>query len=210
MHSNCMMKSALFFGVFIFLIISSIAQSNSDQPKLDSLMDLEFKRIMNSPIQLNGTKYESLGLLFEKAEANNYNLKNKVCFINFWFAACAPCIAELKGLNELYKKLHGTPDFRFISFTFEKQATIEKFRKEHNVAFESISLTEEECRKLILSNGYPFNLLIDQSGIINGVYSGSLGNEMESQKYFSEKILPKINQMLANLKYSNPLLDKLN
>lgn len=204
------MKSGLYFVVFIFLVTSSIAQSNSDKHKQDSLMESEFKRIMNLPNQFNGRKYESLSLLFEKAEANNYDLKNKVCFINFWFASCAPCIAELKGLNELYKKLHGIPDFRFISFSFEKPAAIEKFRKAHNVLFESISITEEECSKLILSTGYPFNLLIDQNGIINGVYLGSLGNEMESQKYFSETIFPKINQMLANLKYPNSMLNKLN
>lgn len=198
------MKSLLLIFGVAFLITPSMGQSNSRQPNLDSLKELEFKRLMNLPTQLNGTKYEPLSLLFEKAGSNNYDLKNKVCFINLWFASCAPCISEIKGLNALYKKLENNPGFRFISFTFENQATIEKFREEYNIAYESISVTMEDCKNLTLSTGFPFNILIDQNGIINGVYMGSLGNETQSSRFFAEKILPKIEEVLAKSKNTEP------
>ena len=42
------------------------------------------------------------------------SLKGKVVFLNFWATWCPPCIAEMPGINELYKSFSNREDIEFI------------------------------------------------------------------------------------------------
>ena len=37
-------------------------------------------------------------------------LRGKVTLINFWFESCAPCMAEMPALNDLYLKYQNHPE----------------------------------------------------------------------------------------------------
>ena len=56
-------------------------------------------------------------------------LLSKVTFINFWFEAYAPCIAEFQALQKFYVTNKSRKEFQFISITFEPDSTIERVRK---------------------------------------------------------------------------------
>ena len=67
-------------------------------------------------------------------ECSNETLKGKVVFINFWFAACAPCMAEMDELNKLFEKFKQNKNFEFVSFTFEKSKKIALIKKKFKIA----------------------------------------------------------------------------
>ncbi len=47
-------------------------------------------------------------------------LRGKVIFINFWATWCPPCIAEMPGINELYKDVEQDDDIVFIMLSIDK------------------------------------------------------------------------------------------
>ena len=88
-----------------------MGQTFSDQER-DSINKAFFeahdksnRELINKPFTLPFS-YTDRGEIID----NNY-LKGKTVFINFWFEACAPCIAEFEAFNEMYTKLKGNPNF---------------------------------------------------------------------------------------------------
>lgn len=84
--------------------------------------------------------------------------------ISFFFAECAPCIAEVPTLNA-YAREHG--DMNFVAITYEDAATARQFVKERglswNVLYDGQALTDT------LGIGiYPTLMLIDPSGRVAG------------------------------------------
>ncbi|UAB84407.1 TlpA family protein disulfide reductase [Zunongwangia sp. SCSIO 43204] len=47
-------------------------------------------------------------------------LKGKVIFMNFWATWCPPCVAEMPGINQLYKDLENDKDIAFIMLSLDK------------------------------------------------------------------------------------------
>jgi len=56
-------------------------------------------------------------------------LRSKITFVNFWFEACAPCLAEFQALEKFYNKNKSRENFLFISITYEPDSVIERVRK---------------------------------------------------------------------------------
>jgi peroxiredoxin len=92
-------------------------------------------------------------------------LLGKAYYINFWFEGCHPCMEEMDSLNALNNKLKNTKN-EFISFTFEKLKDIARIRKERKLNFKIISVSDEECRRLNLGNGFPTHIVVDKNGNI--------------------------------------------
>jgi peroxiredoxin len=92
------------------------------------------------------------------------DLKGKVVVLNFWFPQCQPCVMEMPELNTLVKK-YKDDNVVFISVTFEKKETVQKFLS--NRDFNYLHITDN---KTILSDygvsTFPTHLLIDQNGEI--------------------------------------------
>lgn len=91
------------------------------------------------------------------------DLKGKPLVINFWFATCVPCIAEMPVLNELKEKYANT-NVVFLSMTFEKKSTVIDFLKQHPFNFTSISDAREYCGTI--TSLYPLTLFVNKEGII--------------------------------------------
>ena len=63
---------------------------------------------------LNETDYN---LRLENADGQQVSLKQfrgKVLFINIWASWCAPCIAEMPTIENLYEKVKDNPNIRFL------------------------------------------------------------------------------------------------
>ncbi|GLQ91931.1 hypothetical protein GCM10007901_08810 [Dyella acidisoli] len=89
--------------------------------------------------------------------------------VSFFFAECAPCIAEVPTLNE-YAREHG--DMNFVAITYEDATTAREFVKQHgstwNVLYDGQALTDT------LGVGiFPTLMLLDPSGHVAGAAVGT-------------------------------------
>jgi len=93
--------------------------------------------------------------------------------VSFFFAECAPCIAEVPTLNA-YAREHG--DVNFVAITYEDADTARQFVQQHglswNVLYHGQSLTDT------LGIGiYPTLMLLDPSGHVAGSAVGMSMND---------------------------------
>ena len=89
--------------------------------------------------------------------------KGKVVVLNFWFTACKPCISEIPELNEVYEKYKKDSNVVFASITFNKREKVKPFLKKHPIKYPVVSDAKEIC-DLFKTTGYPTNIVIDKNG----------------------------------------------
>lgn len=113
---------------------------------------------------------------------NSETTKGKVVVMNFWFAACKPCINEIPELNEIYEKYKNNKDVVFASVTFERKKKIEKFEERYPISYPVVGEAKSELYKFNVSS-YPTNLIIDKNGkysyYISGGFDG-IGKQIEN------------------------------
>ena len=123
---------------------------------------------------------------------SNLDFANHIVFINFWFEQCAPCIAELEGLNKMFDSLKDKKDFLFVSFTFDDQETINRTRKKFNIKYKVVHIDKTECYRLNCNNGFPTSFIIDKkTKIVYSISGAQIDQTKASQEILSE-IYPKI------------------
>ncbi len=126
----------------------------------------------------------------------NESLKNKITFINFWFEACAPCIAEMNTLENLYQNFKTKTDFQFLSITFEKKEAIEKLSEKHKMTYPVFSTTIDSCHYLNFKKGFPTTIIINDNSKIEFFIHGGFTNPEDAERYFNVNIYPVLNRLL--------------
>lgn len=180
----------------LLLIITCIGCSVYSQPgpgtkviNTDSLMEKIGERNANA---IN-KPYPAFSAQSGNIVHSNESLKGKVVFINFWFAQCHPCIEEMDDLNKLYDKFSADSGFVFLSFTFDSPEEVEASRKKYNFRYPVFSVSRKECYRLNLSNGFPFNIILDRKGYIKHA-ENLLWQDFSA--YYREMISPLMSQLL--------------
>jgi peroxiredoxin len=147
-------------------------------------IDARIKTIASDTDRNAGAKpYPSFTIKGPAGTLSNETLKGKVVFVNFWFAACPPCIAEFEGLSEMYNRLKDNADFEFISFTFESPEVVQRVKEQYQLPFPIYSISEEECQRLSLQNAYPTNIIIDKKGLVKYVHTGGKVSKTEAKAF---------------------------
>ncbi len=82
------------------------------------------------------------------------SLKGKVVFINFWATWCAPCLAEMPNLNELYHQFKDNTHIVFITVEMDGN--------------------KEGAQKLFATKQWNLPLYYPQSSLPEQLYTGSL------------------------------------
>ena len=114
---------------------------------------------------------------FEMADIDNNlirtkDLKGKINIINFWFKACAPCVAEIPDLNILFKK-HKSKDINFFAITSDSTSETVGFLQKHPFDFTIIPNGNDLFRKKFqLIWGMPFTIITDKKNVIIGTIAG--------------------------------------
>jgi|GEM_PF-2566991 len=139
-----------------------------------------------------GKPFPSFTLQQETDVLSSEKLIGKVLFINFWFAACPPCIAEFEALSQMYDKLKDKAGFQFISFTFESPEVIEKVKKKYGLRFPIYSISQQECERLNPGGGYPTNIIVGKNGVIKQVQTGGETDEKAAKNFFDNVFNVKI------------------
>lgn len=123
------------------------------------------------------------GVVFSTA-----NLKGKVVFINFWFEACPPCVAEFDELNALYLKYKNDPKFIFVSFSSDSFETVNSVQQKYHITFPVLSISKEECYRLNQQNGFPTSIILNTAGKIKFMHTGGSLEKEEIKTYFNNTL----------------------
>ncbi len=80
--------------------------------------------VMNAS-ELSEEAYEAADLNFQLRDASGNtldasSLKGKTIFINIWATWCAPCVAEMPGINKLRAKFKDDPNVEFLMISEDR------------------------------------------------------------------------------------------
>lgn len=154
-----------------------------------------FQKMQNE--KFAGKEYPRFFIKLPDASSfSNTDLTDHTVFINFWFEACAPCMAEMEGLNELYAKLAGNPNFKFVSFSFDPDSTIQRLVEQLNIKYKVIHLDKAECYRLNFQSGFPSSFILDKKGKISYYKMGGVLDKEKATKAIMTEIYPKITALL--------------
>lgn len=129
---------------------------------------------------------------------SNKLIKGKVVFINFWFAACPPCLAEMETLNKLYNHFKNFKNFEFISFTFESVTKIQAIKKKFSIQYPVYSISRDECYRLNFNNGFPTSIILDKDELAQFIHPSDELNKKEINYFFVSNIYPILSEELMN------------
>lgn len=94
-------------------------------------------------------------------------LGKKVILIDFWATYCAPCIAAMPHLNDIYKK-YKSDDFIILGVSVdgpESQGRVRSVARKMKIEFPILLDEETEALALYNSNSSaPYSVLIDKKG----------------------------------------------
>jgi thiol-disulfide isomerase/thioredoxin len=186
------MKYLILIVIDIIIFTALPAQDE----KKDSLIPKELIRRSQSYLNKDFLPFNVDGINGEKY--SNDSLRNKVTFINFWFEACAPCIAEFDALNSLYTKFKDNPRFQFLSFTYENKDKAIMIANKYKIEYPIISVNQSDCRRLNFNQGFPTNIILDESTKIQFILSGGPIDKAEAMKIANAVYAAKLTKMLKN------------
>ena len=194
------MANSIVKDIMIFLFIALFGLPLKGQLSFKEV--IEESKGMKVPAiseKLIGNKFfEFDDITYQGKPVNNDSLQGKITVVNLWFIGCPPCIAEMKGLNEIVSKFESQNDLRFISFALDDKKSLEtEFFPKRAFKFEIIP---NSMKLLILDIqspfGYPTTFVLDKSGLIRKIVTGSSTDVEVASKEIKEKLVPIIEELL--------------
>ncbi len=185
------MKSFLLFILFWAGIVSA-QNIPQDIQKYIERLEMQQDSVRKSRI---GKEYFS-EFQFTTVDGKLFSDKmfiGKVTFLNFWFEACAPCVAEFEALEDLYQKYKNNPDFQFVTFSTDRPEHIKKTLLRYGLHFPVCPISRSDVAKLNFNQGFPTNIVIDKNKIV--LYL-SFGGPVEEKRV--REIIGNIETLIKN------------
>ena len=148
-----------------------IRKATAEEKEMMAKMQRGEMEMEQEKSKLLGTK--AIDFRLSDLNAKNYNLselRGKVVVLNFWFIACQPCIMEMPELNELVDE-YKNKDVVFLAIALNSAKELKKFLKKNKFNY-SIIADGQATAQTYQIKGYPTNLIIDKSGVIQYVSTG--------------------------------------
>lgn len=153
--------SNILFGIVVVLFIV---------PQTRTPIQVFLNKIISfSPSEISEDDRESLKnynwvLMNEKGDDINFNQsKDKVVIINYWATWCAPCIAEMPSLQELYTEFKDDVDFYFV--TNDDPQKVNTFMAKNDYDMPSYR-QRSQAPQLLQSSSLPTTYVISKTGEI--------------------------------------------
>ncbi|MCE2997685.1 MAG: TlpA family protein disulfide reductase [Cyclobacteriaceae bacterium] len=192
------MKNYISFFAAVLFQSYAFAQSNCFENCLKNFENSNLEgpeRNMQIVNQLIGCQMPELVLKSVSGEEFSIRkLKGKVIVINFWFASCAPCIAELPALNKLVDEYKGK-DVVFLALGRESIDAIRSFSGKREFKYNLISANDDIFEKSCVIAGWPMNMVVDKDGVLKYVHSGGFIDE-RAKEYAYKEMKPVIDKCL--------------
>ena len=181
--------------IYLGLSMMAICQDNGlakQKINIDSMFRAKEKESIGLP-------FPQFNVMLNDVHVTKDSLKGKVVFINFWFEACPPCIAELPALNDLYKTFSPNEKMSFISFTFERPEKILLLKKKFGILYPVVSVNRQECYHLNQNNGFPTSIILDANGIIKYLFTGSTTDSRKAKRFIKDTVYKDLISELSKL-----------
>jgi len=111
----------------------------------------------------------------------NEDYAGQVLVVNFWYAACGPCIVEAPRLEKSYEDLKGE-DVSFLGInTYDQAPTAASFAKDNGISYPSLLAVDDSKLKLSFASATPLTatpttLVLDKQGRVAARIVGELGD----------------------------------
>ena len=143
-----------------------------------------------------GTMYPTFHLRNAEGEVHSSQMRGKVLWINFWFEACKPCMAEMGAIDEIVRELGSRNDFVMLSITWDDIQAIQRVQAKFPMSYPIYSIPEETCERLNGGRGYPTNIVVDKRGLIRYIEVGGQTDPTKAREDIRQHILPVIKEAL--------------
>ncbi len=181
---NFEIKAAISWMILFFFLMTVPLSAQQGPSFADRVNDC-YKGFPKNNIffQMENEQHCFIGATFPSFELDDLNgtsfsneqFGNKVVVMNFWFTACAPCLAEIPHFNAMIEDVVDR-DILFVAPTTDDVATVEIFLKQYG-SLKSIVLpnSTDFFRKTLASkSGFPTTIVVDKQGVIRAFYSGGI------------------------------------
>jgi peroxiredoxin len=131
------------------------------------------------PAEDRGEPVEFSGVLESGEEVSQADYAGQVLVVNFWYAACGPCIVEAPRLEEAYQSFAGQ-DVAFLGInTYDQPATAASFARDNGVTYPSVIAVNDGAVKLAFAehaplSATPVTLVLDTEGRVAARIIGEL------------------------------------
>jgi hypothetical protein len=106
----------------------------------------------------------------------SHSLRGKPTLINFYFAQCAPCILEVRPLNEFAASRR---DLNFLAVTFDERPEARAFVERYKFRWRVLPDARDFIDRMAV-NRYPMMALFDADGRLLGMRAGGVKDELEA------------------------------
>ncbi len=126
---------------------------------------------------------------------NGLSLKDSILVLNFWDVHCAPCIAEMPGLNKL-KNAYNNKPVAFIALSMDDPNVVaEKFIRNHRFELRQLFFDNElKKEQFYCAPGYPTTIIVDQQSKVFFILEG--GNIENAATEIYDKLSVEIDKLL--------------
>ena len=185
-------KSNLINGLFIIALLILIFNPGAKALVIKGLMQVGLFR---PDIDSSGEDHEAAAdATFTNVSGKAINLsslKGKVVFLNFWATWCPPCIAEMPGINELYKQFSGRSDVVFVMVDADGNLiNSENYMKAHSYNL-PLYITASGLGSNLFTGTLPSTLIIDRTGKIVFRETGAANYNTKQFAAFMNKLAAK-------------------
>lgn len=97
-------------------------------------------------------------------------LRGQVVVLNFWFAACGPCVKEIPILNEIAEKYH-SENITFLALSLDTKEFLSQWTKRRIFKYHLIP-SSRDIAQLYGVRFYPTHIIIDTEGIVRFIKVG--------------------------------------
>ena len=173
--------------VFAF-VQRGILKTGIMNPKVEQAMETSGIEQANSGTPTKTKADFNLQLMNENGErVNMKDFRGKAIFINVWATWCPPCIAEMPGINELYKDIKDeNVEFIMLSVDQDFDKAI-KFNQDKEFEFPIYRLAGA-MPAMYASNAIPTTYVIDANGDLVLTHKGMGDFDTTQFREFMEEI----------------------
>lgn len=193
-------NTALFKLTILFLVlrVSTLFAQDTILVK-DTVVDAAGKATL-----VTAKKVKYIGMIYPRIYEktitgkpfNGLSLRDSILVLNFWDTHCAPCIAEMPGLNKLQSDYKDKPVAFLALCMDDPKIVLEKFVANKRFEWRQVFYNDElKKENFYCASGYPSTIIVDRNSRVMYITEGGKTTE-QAPKEIYDKISVQLDKLL--------------